>query len=196
MSNQETLFGEQENEFEKREREKELKKQKQFEVENLHIDKESCYATVINFEGDKEPFEFLTFKRVLGLKKVFNKKTKKTKFIVMENLHYKDLEEMIYGFENDLDFGDKETALEFLYGELEQMNLLARENKKSIFWDCRRYMWKYKDKELTKAIPRVVDIPNNIETKIRELSIELKRLLKDKHKCNVSIQVIKLKNQE
>jgi len=131
---------------------KENKRLKDLEITNFGINEETPYATIVNFECDDEKgWELQTFKKILGLGKVFNKKTKIDKFVVLENYFYKGLEEKLNGFQSDVEFKDKNKALEFLYGELEFMKFLEERNKDNVFWDTRRYMWKYSDKKFTRT---------------------------------------------
>ncbi len=184
---QETLFGVKV-EAKTEEEIKAEKKRNQLEVVDLGVELETPYATILNFECDDEKgWELQTFKEILKAQRVFNRKTKREKFQAVRIFFYKEEREPILSIDDLVDFKTEYEVKQFLYNELEHIKSLAHHNKFDIFWDTRRYFWKREktgindDKCWAKWIPRVIDIPSNLEKAITDKSFELKELLKKKY---------------
>lgn len=184
-------------------------KKKEWVFTDLNIFGETDFITYVNFETDNG-FEFFKTKKILkGFLK--EKQIKKNEFdkrlvCVIDNVN--ELEE-ICGYEET--FKNEQEIKDFIQITKENSEFAIKKNKENIFFDTRRYFWKYENKELknigwnclNEQELKEIEIENkkrdleheqeknNLENQIKKNSEELKELLKKKFGYPVIIRVLK-----
>lgn len=185
---QKSLFGDSQAK-DKEQVEREIKIKKELEITDLKIYEVSDYIGIIDFENDGK---IDIFKTIFKGRQIFNRKTKKEKFVLDKFFFYKGLEAELNPIESEIDFKSEDELREFLEAEIQFNAFLRENNKKHIYWDCRRYMWKKEGKDFKQVIADIRKVPqNHLEQKIKELSAELKEYLKQKYGYAVTLRILK-----
>jgi len=122
-------------------------------VKDLGITGETDFITYLTFETDKDSgFDFFkvrkSMKGIMKERKV-NKNEVENKLVLICSaiiLNEEGLEEICNDFEEN--FKTEEEMKEHIKNIQECDEVAIQKNKENIFFDTRRYFWKYEDKEL------------------------------------------------
>jgi hypothetical protein len=162
-------------------------KKKDWEFEDLGIEGETDYITYVNFEAENERgFEMFKTKKVLNgylkTKQIKKGEIEKKLVCVVQNC---SLEGICVDYEEV--FNNEKEIKDFILTTKNNSDFAIKKNKENIFFDTRRYFWKYENKELKNI---GWDCSNEQERKEQNLEFEKR----EKEKEEINKQEI-LKNQ-
>lgn len=198
-------------------REKPKPKKKEWEFKELGIQDETEFVTYVNFETENERgFEFFKTRKILrGFEKVkqIKKNEIERKLVCVVGITQDDLEGIINDYEEV--FKTEQEIKDFIQQVKECDEFAIKKNKENIFFDTRRYFWKYENKELknlgwnclneqeqqeehlrlekeqAERNLKAEQEKNSLENLIKKSSEELKELLKKKYGYPITIRVLK-----
>ena len=203
----------------KKEEKKKIAKEKKAWKFTEICDGETNYVTYVNFESDSDRgFDFCNTKKLLSgcwKKRWIKKEEFVKKLVCVVSYIQKGLEGVVNDYEEE--FKTEDEVKDFINNELKNNKFAIEKNKEHIYFDTRRYFWKYKDKEFEnlgwspekeeeKEKPKREDFRENkglidwddkknlqptLEEDIKITSSHLKVILKEKYGYPVMIRVLK-----
>jgi hypothetical protein len=183
------------------------KKEWKFEGLGLEFNGETERVSYVDFEAEQKIFNIKKF--ISGFRKTRDNETR-----LIARVSVWCLDEICNEYEQE--FKTTDEIKEFIKGEVEGSKFALEKNKENIFFDTRRYFWKYENKEfknlgwcvvepkeekkeekeekpIEKVVEKVIEKVENKERSLDELiadkSKELKELLKNKYGFEVVIKV-------
>lgn len=122
-------------------------------AKNLDIQDESDWITYLTFETDNEKgFDLFkvrkSFRGIMKERKINKDEVESKLVLICSAINEEGLEELCNDFE--VDFKTEEEMKDYIKLVKENDYFAMEKNKENIFFDTRRYFWKYENQKLSK----------------------------------------------